>query len=116
MKKDFLLGALVVVSLLGAVYEGVLYWHSVEPADNLVWLWQIFFIVLLVFWVDADSKNHPKIYRPYEYRYLIFIFWLPYLSFYLWRTRRAFGMAMLAGFLALYSLGYLLMVLIHTVR
>ena len=113
MKKEFLVKALVIVSLLGAIYEGVLYWHSVEPAENLIWLWQVFFIVLLVLWVDADSKDYPKIYRPYEYGYLIFLFWLPYLPFYLWRTRRGFGMVMFAGFLGLYFLGYLGKLLIH---
>jgi hypothetical protein len=116
MKKEFLLGTLVFVSLLGAVYEGVLYWHSVEPADNLVWLWQVFFVVLLVLWVDADSKGYPKIYRPYEYGYLVFIFWLPYLPFYLWRTRRAIGVAMFGGFLGLYFLGYFGKLLIHAAR
>ena len=74
MKKSFLLWTLVLVSLLGAIYEGVLYWHGVAPADNLLSLWQLFFIVLLVLWVDADSKDHPEIYRPYEYGYLVFFF------------------------------------------
>lgn len=115
-KKNFLLAVLVVISLLGAVYEGVLYWHSVEPADNLVLLWQLFFIMLLVLWVDADSKDQPSIYRPYEYGYLVFLFWLPYLPFYLWRTRRAIGIAMLGGFLGLYFLGYLGKLLIYAAR
>lgn len=116
MKKEFLLGALIVVSLLGGIYEEVFYWHNLEPADNLVSLRQVFFIALLVLWVDADSKVQPKIYRPYEYSYLVFIFWLPYLLFYLWRTRRAIGLAMLAGFLVLYFLGYLGRLFIYAVR
>lgn len=116
MKKSFLLWTLVIVSLLGAIYEGVLYWYSAEPAENLLSLWQLFFIVLLVLWVDADSKNHPEIYRPYEYGYLVFIFWLPYLPFYLWRTRRAFGMVMFGGFLALFYLGYIGQLLINAAR
>jgi hypothetical protein len=116
MKKGFLLGTLIAISLLGSIYEGVLYWHGVEPADNLVWLWQVFFLVLLVLWVDADSKQHSKIYRPYEFGYLVLIFWLPYLPFYLWRTRRVVGLAMFAGFLALYSLGYLGRLFIYVAR
>lgn len=116
MKKQFLLGALIVIPLLGAVYEGVLYWHGVEPADNLVWLWQVFFVVLVVLWVDADSKEYPRIYRPYEFGYLVLLFWLPYLLFYLWRTRRAVGSAMFAGFLALCSLGYLGRLFIYAAR
>jgi hypothetical protein len=116
MKKSFLLWTLVIVSLLGAIYEGVLYWYSAEPAENLLSLWQLFFIVLLVLWVDADSKDHPEIYRPYEYGYLVFLFWLPYLPFYLWRTRRAFGVVMFGGFLALLYLGYFGQLLIDAAR
>lgn len=116
MKRSFLLWTLVIVSLLGAIYEGALYWHGVEPTENLLSLWQLFFIVLLVLWVDADSKDHPEIYRPYEYGYLVFLFWLPYLPFYLWRTRRVFGIAMFGGFLALLYLGYFGQLLINAAR
>jgi hypothetical protein len=114
--KSFLLWALVVVSLSGALYEGVLYWHGAAPAGNLLSLWQLFFIVLLVLWVDADSKDHSEIYRPYEYGYLVFLFWLPYLPFYLWRTRRVFGLAMLGGFIGLFYLGYLGQWIIYAAR
>jgi len=63
--------------------------------------------VLLVLWVDTDSRDYPKIYRPYEYGYLVFLFWLPYLPYYLWRTRGWVGMLILGGFLVLLMLGYL---------
>ena len=114
--KSFLLWSLIIVSLLGAIYEGVLYWYGTAPADNLLSLWQLFFIVLLVLWVDADSKDHPEIYRPYEYGYLVFLFWLPYLPFYLWRTRRAVGVVMLGGFIAMLYLGSLGQWLIYAAR
>ena len=114
--KTFLLAALITLSLMEAIYAGAVFWHGIQPTDSLVFIWQIVFVVLLVLWVDADSKDYPKIYRPYEYGYLIFLFWLPYLPFYLWRTRGARGIAVFAGFLGLFYLGYLVQWLIYAVR
>ena len=114
--KTFLLTALITLSLMGAIYEGAVFWHGIQLTDGLVFIWQMVCVVLLVLWVDADSKDYPKIYRPYEYGYLILLFWLPYLPFYLWRTRGIRGIVGFAGFLGLFSLGYLVQWLIYAAR
>ena len=116
-KRTFLLLALVSLSVIGAIYEGILYWHDLEGGKNLFSIWQLFFVVLLALWIDADSRAFPKIYRPYEYGYLVFLYWIPYLPFYLWRTRGvAAGMLMLAGFVGLWFLGYLVQWLLYVAR
>lgn len=105
--KYFLLLILAVLSLSGAVYDWVLYWNGVTPSENLHFLWGLLFVIVIVLWVDADSKDYPKVYRPYDYGYLLYLFWLPYLPFYLWRTRGAVGMVMFVAFVGLFYLGYL---------
>ena len=101
---------------LKLIYQAILFWHGTDASENLLFTWQFIFIVLLVLWVDADSKNHPNIYRPFEYGQLVLFFWLPYLPFYMWRTRRAFGILLLFGFVLLYFLGYVAQLVIYLAR
>jgi hypothetical protein len=115
--RTFLLLALIGLSLMGAAYEGILYWHNVDGPRNLFSVWQVFFVILLALWIDADSKAYPQVYRPYEYGYLVFLYWIPYLPFYLWRTRGpAVGTLMLAGFVGLWFLSYLVQWLLYFAR
>src|SRR5882672_5378980 len=106
--KTWFLLTLAAISVLVAVYEAVLYWFDMEPTRSVLSLWTFVFAILLVLWVDADSKDYPRIYRPFEYGYLVLLFWIPYLPYYLWRTRRAAGLLLLAGLVTLYFLGDLL--------
>lgn len=114
--KTWLLVTLVVLSILAAAYEVVLYWFDVEPTESVLALWGFVFVLLLVLWMDADSKDYPEIYRPYEYGYLVLLFWIPYLPYYLWRTRGSMGLLMLVGLVALHFLGYLLQWVIYAAR
>jgi hypothetical protein len=114
--KTWLLRTLVALSVFVGVYEGVLYWYGFEATKSLLYLWQFVFVLLLVLWVDADSKDHPEIYRPYEYGYLVLLFWIPYLPYYLWRTRGALGLLALGGFVGLFYIGYLIQLIIYVGR
>ena len=114
--KTWFLLTLVAVSVLVAAYEAVLYWFDVESTGSIVPLWNFVFAILLVLWVDADSKDYPRIYRPFEYGYLVLLFWIPYLPYYLWRTRRAAGLLLLAGLVTLYFLGNLFQWVIYVAR
>jgi hypothetical protein len=114
--KTWFLVTLVAASVLTGAYEVILYWLDVESAGSALSVSGLVFVVLLVCWVDADSNDYPQIYRPFEYGYLVLLFWIPYLPYYLWRTRRGVGLLMLAGFVALYFLGYLLQWAIYVAR
>jgi len=114
--KTWLLATLVAVAVLGAGYEALFHWHATEPRDYTLYLWHFVFVILLALWIDADSRDRPAIYRPFEFGYLLLFLWLPYLPYYLWRTRRARGLALLAGFLALFFLGLLVRLAIDVAR
>ncbi len=101
---------------MSAMYEGIISWHDFDASENLLFLSQFLFVVLLVLWVDADSKGRQNIYRPYEFGQLILLYWLPYLPFYLWRTRRVLGILMFVGFIILFFLGYLAQLVITYAR
>lgn len=99
--------AMVVGSLLVATVEVLAYWRGVELSSPIVDAWPLIFLVLLVLWVVEDSKAQPGIEKPFEFGFLVFIWAIPYLPYYLWRTRRLKGIWMLAGLVLLYFLGFL---------
>jgi hypothetical protein len=116
MHSKTVLAALVVLSIIVASYEAVAFYygHLVGPALQVIW--SLVFLLFLVFWIELDSKSYNKVYRPYEFGFLIFLFWVPYLPYYLVRTRRALGVLWLLAFVFLFHLGYLLQVLIYAMR
>jgi hypothetical protein len=99
--------ALVSGSLLVSTVEVLAYWRDVEPSSPIVDAWPLIFLVLLVLWVVEDSKTQPGIEKPFEFDFLVFIWAVPYLPYYLWRTRRWRGVWLLTGLVVLYFLGYL---------
>lgn len=99
--------ALVVGALLVSSVEVLAYWRDVELSSPIVDAWPVIFLVLLVLWVVEDSKAQPGIEKPFEFGFLVFIWAIPYLPYYLWRTRRFKGVGMLIGLVLLYFLGFL---------
>lgn len=99
--------ALLIGSLLVSSVEVLAYWRDVEPSSQIVAAWPVIFLVLLVLWVVEDSKAQPGIEKPFEFEFLVFIWAIPYLPYYLWRTRRWRGIWLLIGLVLLYFLGYL---------
>jgi len=115
--KTFLLLVLVGLSVLGAIHQGILYWHNSQDTQDLLSIWQLLFVLVVALWVDADSKGYPQIYRPHEYGYLVLLYWIPYLPYYLWRTRGpTMGLLMLGGFVGLLFLGYLVQWVLYVAR
>jgi hypothetical protein len=97
--------ALVTVSLLTALDDGVVYWaHSARGARaDLVFVYA--FPLLLALWIDADSRDYPQIRWPFDRGLFMWLYMPVLLPVYLYRTRRARGLALLLGFVALGTLG-----------
>jgi len=114
--SNTLLFGLVAGSVLVGIRDAAFYVRDVDPARPLGSLWQVLFVVLLVLWLESDSRGRPDIHRPFDFRFLVFIYWIPYLPYYLWRTRRGLGVLLFAGFLGLFFLGPLLMWGIYLAR
>jgi hypothetical protein len=97
-----------------AIYESVFYWKGIEPSEPLLSTASMLSLILVVMWVDTDSKSKiNKVYRPYDFGFLIFLFWLPYLPYYLWRTRGYSGMVLFLCLVSLFSLSYIAQYLIY---
>src|SRR4051812_8562392 len=101
--SPYLMG-LIAGSVVVAVYDAFTYLGNIEPIRSVASVWPFAFLVLLALWIVEDSQAYPSVYKPFEYGFLVFLYWLPYLPYYLWRTRGALGLVMLGGIVVLYSL------------
>jgi len=115
-RKAWSLIGYIVVCVVFAGYEGVLYWNGAEGSGGAEWISTTVAILFLVLWIDADSKGRPEIYRPYEYGYLLLFIWLPYLPYYMWRTRRVRGLLAFAGLAGLFFSRSLVQLGIYALR
>jgi hypothetical protein len=92
---------------LSAAHEMLMYWRDTDPGDGTGLMTRFVAVLFLVLWVESDSRGRSNIYRPFEFGYLLLFLWLPYLPYYLWKTRRWRGMALLGAFVVSLFAGYL---------
>jgi hypothetical protein len=107
------LAALVGLSVVVGAYQAVLFALGHFAGAPFHAIWSLVFLLLLVSWVDLDCRERKDIYRPFEFGFLVFVFWLPYLPYYLLRTRRARGLLWLLGFFLLFYAGLFLQWLVY---
>lgn len=105
-RKSFILVAMVAGAVLAAANEALFFSRGVEPGAGAREFASLVLLILAVLWVDADSRQQPRIYRPFEFGYLVWLFWLPYLPYYFWRTRGPLGLVQCAGLVGLVVAGY----------
>jgi hypothetical protein len=98
--------ALVAVSLVTALDEGVVYWAKSAQGGRADLVFVFAFPLLLALWIDADSRDYPNVRWPFDRGLFIWLYMPLLLPGYLYRTRRACGLALLLGFVALGSLGW----------
>jgi hypothetical protein len=110
------LAVYVLLSLAVGIYQAVLFSLGLELGRLLQFIWAAVAMLLIIFWVELDCREHREIYRPFEFGFLLLLFWLFFLPYYLLRTRRAYAALWLLGFIGLASFGYLLEWLIHLTR
>ncbi|MCP3439909.1 hypothetical protein [Bradyrhizobium sp. CCGUVB14] len=113
--KTWLIASLICVSAMSALVDGLFFLRGMydKPVSSL--LAGYVAGILLVMWILADRKDHPQVGRSFDDGFLLLVFWVPYLPYYLWRTRRGTGLWMCAGFLGLFSLGFLVQLAIWAV-
>lgn len=105
MKRNAPLICFFILSLAIAVHASLCYWRGEQDHRGVEMLLGAAQIICLVLWAKADSKQHQEVWRPFDYGLLVLLFWIPYLPYYLWRTRGAKGLAIFAGFVLLMCSG-----------
>ncbi len=105
----------MLLCIIDAVYESLYYLRG-QPSGSAAGVVMLS-TILLTMWADADSKEHAdRIYRPYDFGFLVLLFLWLYLPYYLWRTRGGRGLAILAGLASFALLSYVAPLLIYLVR
>lgn len=74
-----LLIALVALSLVVGGGEAALFSAGRTVGASFQTTWSLVFLLLLVTWVNLDSRERKNIYRPFEFGFLMLVFLLPYL-------------------------------------
>jgi len=95
------------------MFDGLYFWRGMPSTPATEALAGVMSAFLIALWIDVDSKDHPQVGRSFDYGYLVLLFLLPYLPYYLWRTRSAAGLFMFAGFLGLFWLGFFVQLLMY---
>jgi hypothetical protein len=113
-RKKWLIASLTGVSAISALVDGLYYWTGVASTPATAVLASVLSAFLIAWWVDTDSKDHPQVGRCFDYGFLVLTLCVPYLPYYLWRTRGAGGLFMLAGFLGLFLMGFFVQLLIYS--
>lgn len=116
LDNRILLLALVALGLAIGGYEAALFTQGRQVGSAFHETCSLAFLVLLVLWVDRDCRKHKNVYRPFDFGFLVFVFWLPYLPYYLVRTRGTWGLVWLLGFVLVSNFGYLLKWIIYLAR
>jgi hypothetical protein len=116
MRSTIVIGMYLVFSVAVAAYEALAYYNGREVGHSFYLVWALVSNLLLLLWLNLDSKGRAEIYRPYEFSFLVLLVWFPYLPYYLIRTRRLQGALLFVGLLALPYLGYALQWVIYVVR
>lgn len=112
-RTTWLIASLIGVSVISALADGLYYWGGAISTPATPVLASFFSALLIASWVDTDSKDHPQVGRSFDFGFLVLTFCLPYLPYYLWRTRGAAGLLVFAGFVGLFCAGFFVQLVIY---
>jgi hypothetical protein len=105
--------ALIVLGASVGLYEAALFYNGQNVGESFAATWQTVAVLLLAMWVEADSRGRTDVYRPFEMGLFVVIFAIPYVPYYLFKTRGIAGFAWLIGAIIVFTLGYWLQWLVY---
>ena len=100
-RKSALSVTLLIISLLMSIVDVALNLQGREVSELTYVIWNFIFFISTVLWVKYDAqKNHFP--RPFEFDFLVYLFWPVAFPWYLIKTRGIEGILLLSGFIALF--------------
>lgn len=99
--KHLYIYTLIVFFLCLGVVQVLLNLKGQEISKSTETLWGIIFIILTIFWVYCDA-GRSDFEKPFDFGFLVYIFWPVALPWYLVSTRGMEGVLIFLGFIALW--------------
>jgi TM2 domain-containing membrane protein YozV len=101
-RRNLILLTLLILSASVGITE--FYLNSIGEflAERTQTIWGIICLLLTILWAVEDSKTQ-EFYKPFEFGFLMYIFWPIAFPYYLLSTRKFDGLIYIAGFLAIWS-------------
>ena len=96
-KKNLYLWVLILISLGMGVTEVILGSQGGVVSDTTQALWLFIFLVMSILWAVADTRSR-HVEQPFDFDFLMYVFWPIALPYYLISTRGSEGMLMFLGF------------------
>ena len=91
----------IIFPVLASIYTTLVYVGDADANEDLPLLYDAAWLLLVALWVVADSKRYPRIYRPFEYGFLVYVYIVLYVPYYLIVTRRWYGALLLVALVSL---------------
>ena len=98
-KSSLVLTCLILLSIVLGFADIVSQYMDRTISDKTYTLWHLIFFVLTAFWVKLDAGERAKA-EPFEFGFLVYIFWPVVFPYYLIQTRKLEGLILLLGFIA----------------
>ena len=92
---------LLILSILTGVAEFYLNSKGIFEADRIQSAWGLVFLILTIMWAIDDSKKQD-FERPFDFGFLMYIFWPLAFPYYLLATRKVEGFTHIVGFYGLW--------------
>ncbi|MEX1033893.1 MAG: hypothetical protein WDZ30_11080 [Cellvibrionaceae bacterium] len=97
--------ALVLISFLLSIVEIYLNLQEEVVSDTTTVLWALAFAFLVAIWATKDPKK-SEFDTPFEFGFIMYLFWPLMLPYYLVKTRGLEGLVLFIGFVAIYLIPY----------
>lgn len=101
-RKNLSIIVLVTIAVCMGAVEVILNGRGEAVSDATNTLWAIFFLLITIFWALADAEER-HFEQPFEFGFLMCIFWPVVFPYYLVATRGIEGMILFFGFVSVWA-------------
>lgn len=102
----YIIGTLIILCFGVSFVEISLNLRQEELSKRADYAWSFFFIVLVSFWVQKDSKS-ADFDKPFDFGFFLYLFLPILLPYYLLRTRGIEGIVTFLGFVAIHYIPFI---------
>lgn len=100
-KKNILISALIFLAIGMGVVEVMLNSRGEVVSDSTQTLWGVISLILSIMWATADASTN-EFEKPFDFGFLMYIFWPVALPYYLVATRGIEGIVLFVGLISIW--------------